>query len=80
VVLLLSDGKQYEQREMAIAWSQTVRANGVMVWAVGLGATVDEELLRRLVSTPDRYHRSIGAHDLLPVYGRIGAELACPGG
>jgi Mg-chelatase subunit ChlD len=80
VVILLTDGQQYDSRKLAIAWGDGMRGRGVTVYAVGFGPTVDEELLRRLVSTPDRYHRSIGAQDLLPVYGRIGAELACPGG
>ncbi len=80
VVILLTDGLQAEGRKIAIAWSNAVRGRGISVYAVGFGPTIDEDLLRRMASTPDRYHRSIGAHDLMPIYGRILAELACPGG
>jgi Mg-chelatase subunit ChlD len=79
VVIVLTDGLQSEARSVALAWGDQLRARGITTYAVGFGPEVDEDLLRRVASTPDRYHRSIGAQDLLPVYGRIGAELACPG-
>ena len=37
VVILLTDGQQYESRKIALAWGGAMRGRAVTVWAVGFG-------------------------------------------
>jgi Mg-chelatase subunit ChlD len=78
VLVLLTDGRPDEgTRGGVIAAAGAARAAGVTLFAIGLGADVDEALLRLLAGDPSRYYRAPGAGDLALIYRRIAAGIPC---
>ena len=75
VAVLLSDGGS--PAEPALAEAGRLRSDGVRLFAIGLGADADVDLLRALVSTPSDYRGAGDAADLAAIYRSIGAEITC---
>ncbi|MFI0607629.1 MAG: VWA domain-containing protein [Anaerolineae bacterium] len=79
VVVLLSDGEQKEQPELALAAGETARAGGAQVYTIGFGGEADAALLRAVATDPSRYFSALSGADLSTVYARIAASIpGCP--
>jgi Ca-activated chloride channel family protein len=77
VVVLLTDGLSGSGPEPVRAEAAALREAGVMVFAIGLGAVVDAELLREVATTREAYFASPSAADLASIYRQISERLAC---
>lgn len=77
VVVLLTDGRQNGASEPVRAAATRLDALGARVFAIGLGADVEAELLRAVAGAPDRYYASPSAADLAGIYGAISERIAC---
>jgi len=77
VIVLLSDGLHPGPPEPVLQRAVALRERGVLVFTIGLGADVDEELLKRVAHEPRAYYRSPGAADLAAIYRSVLQSLAC---
>jgi hypothetical protein len=75
--VLLTDGLNNDGQPPVLAEGDALRADGILVYTVGLGPEVDEELLRAVATSPDGYFASPTAADLAWIYRQIAARLAC---
>jgi Mg-chelatase subunit ChlD/DNA-binding beta-propeller fold protein YncE len=77
-VVLLTDGKPdggLDPRGRALSQAADLRAAGVAVYAIGLGADVDSGLLTELAGDPSRYFRAPSAAELSGIYRLIARRL-----
>jgi Mg-chelatase subunit ChlD len=77
VVVVLTDGLQAGDSEPVTAVSQSLKAAGARIYAIGLGAAVDEKLLQAVASSPDRFYSSPSTVELGRIYAEISQRLAC---
>jgi Mg-chelatase subunit ChlD len=77
VVILLTDGLQSGPIEPVVARAGALRADGAIVFAIGLGGDADMALLRRLVADAGDALASPTAAGLDEAYRRIASRLAC---
>jgi hypothetical protein len=78
VIVLLTDGIQYEEPETALAVAAEARAAGVSIYAIGLGADVDGEYLKQIAGTPSRYYYAPSEGELEGIYREIARVIPCP--
>ena len=77
-VVLLTDGRQSGEPELvAEAVAARARAEGLVLFAVGLGADVDRDLLGRLTADPQRTYFAPGEDELAEVYRLIASAIPC---
>ena len=76
VVVLMTDGIQPGLDDVRAA-ADLVKGTGALVYAIGLGADVDTDLLRGVASDPDRFYASPTADDLARIYAEIFERIAC---
>ena len=78
VMILLTDGIQTgtpgEERRAAAQ----VRAAGVRLYTIGLGADVDAPTLREMAGDTARYHFAPDSADLARIYSEIASDSLCP--
>lgn len=77
-VVLLTDGKPdggLDPRGRALSQAATLRAAGVAVYAIGLGADVDGALLGQIAGDPTRYFQAPSAAELAGIYRLIARRL-----
>jgi uncharacterized protein YegL len=79
VVILLTDGVQTGTPGEELRAAAEVRAAGVRVYTIGLGADVDEATLRTIAGAEDRYYFAPDSGDLARIYGAIALDMICPG-
>jgi Ca-activated chloride channel family protein len=79
VLVLLTDGVQTGTPGADLRAAAEVRDAGVRVYAIGLGADVDEGALRSIAGTEERYYFAPDSSDLERIYGEIARDLMCPG-
>ncbi len=78
VVILLTDGLQEGGDDASVLGAATaLKAAGGLVFTIGLGASIDADLLARAASDPDRFYASPGTDELSRIYDRISVRLAC---
>jgi uncharacterized protein YegL len=78
VVIVLTDGIQYDEPDRPLELALRLRADGVLMYAVGLGTDVDAAYLATLVGSPDRVYLSPAVEQLRDIYGEIAREIPCP--
>jgi uncharacterized protein YegL len=78
VIVLLTDG-QTEDVARARAAAATARAQGVVIYAVGLGADVDGPLLTELAGSTARYFSTPDGAELTRIYLDIAHRTGCAG-
>ena len=76
-VVLLTDGLQTGAASPALAEADALRAQGVLVFTIGLGDEADHGLLRRVATTPDDHLASPSPGDLVAIYQRILSRVVC---
>lgn len=78
VAIVLTDGRPTGTTDDAVAATAAdLRAAGVRVYAIGLGADVDAGLLVRVASGPDQLVLTPDAEDLARIYTAIARDLPC---
>ncbi|MEO8082304.1 MAG: VWA domain-containing protein [Ardenticatenales bacterium] len=78
-VIVLTDGLQTNPPGNAtvIAAAAGLTDGGAVIYAIGLGASIDADLLRAVATTPDRYFASPSDAQLGAIYDAILARLSC---
>jgi len=79
VMILLTDGVQTGTPGEELRAAAEVRAAGVRLYTVGLGADVDVATLRDMAGDDARYHFAPDSSDLARIYGEIASDIFCPG-
>lgn len=81
-IVLITDGRQVleEHDDNARAVAGAARSAGIVVFTVGLGNDIDDELLSAIATTPDHYKKAPSVADLELIYREIAADIPCPGG
>jgi len=79
VLVLLTDGVQTGTPGEELRAAAEVRAAGVRVYAIGLGADVDEAAMRAIAGADNRYYYAPDSADLAKIYSEIARDLTCPG-
>lgn len=77
VVVVLTDGRQPDESR-TIERADALRADGVVLYAVGLGGDVDRPFLERITGDPDRARVAPSPDDLAAVYRQVAGEVPCP--
>jgi Mg-chelatase subunit ChlD len=81
VVILLTDGRPTEGTAgAALSEASQLKSAGAVIYAIGLGADVDSDLLRLIASSDSTYIEAPTADDLERIYEEVAGELPCPGG
>jgi uncharacterized protein YegL len=79
VILLLTDGVQTGTPGEELRAAAEVRAAGVRLYTIGLGADVDEDSLKAMTGNYRQYFHTADSDDLARIYGDIATDLMCPG-
>lgn len=82
VIILLTDGKLYGGgvgETGVIAAADRAKADGIIVFTIGLGQNVNTSLLQTVATTPDLYYFAPSATDLEAIYAQIATDLSCIG-
>lgn len=77
LVVLLTDGRQPDETR-TLALAADLRARGVVLYAIGLGADVDLPFLTRITGDPGRARIAPSAGDLGSIYRQVAGEVPCP--
>ena len=81
VILLLTDGRpSFDDEAGSLAAALAVRAVGIDLYTVGLGADVNPGLLETMAGSPGRYFAAPEAEGLTALYQRLARLIPCPGG
>lgn len=75
VVVLMTDGRPTD-RSRVIEISDAVKAKGITLYTIGLGADLDTDLLARMATSPDRFYAANSELDLAAVYADIGRRIS----
>jgi Mg-chelatase subunit ChlD len=79
VLIMLTDGVQTGTPGEELRAGEEVRAAGVRVYAIGVGADVDGATLRTIAGDDIRYYFAPDSADLARIYAEIARDLMCPG-
>jgi Mg-chelatase subunit ChlD len=78
VMILLTDGVQTGTPGEELRAAAEVRAAGVRLYTIGLGADVDAATLREMAGDGTRYHFAPDSTDLARIYAEIASDITCP--
>ncbi len=80
-LILLTDGKSNPRPASEAAdRAAMAKADGVLLFMVGLGADVDDAVLSAMASRPEYYYRAPRAEQLADIYIMIAGAIPCPAG
>jgi uncharacterized protein YegL len=79
VMILLTDGLQTGTPGEELRAAAEVRDAGIRLYTIGLGADVDEAVLKAMAGDGDRYYHAPDSADLARIYAEIAVDLMCPG-
>ncbi len=78
VIILLTDGMSNPvPGSMAVAAAEAAKADGILVYAIGLGEKIDAACLRAVASDESCYHHAPDGEDLAPIYDKIAVLIPC---
>jgi hypothetical protein len=79
VMIVLTDGKANPvPAEVAVDEASAAKADGVVVFTVGLGAELDIEALRGMATRPEYFYVAPDAEALAGIYRGIAVAIPCP--
>jgi Mg-chelatase subunit ChlD len=78
VMILLTDGIQTGTPGEEVRAAAEVRAAGVRLYTIGLGADVDAATLREMAGDASRYRFAPDSADLARIYAEIASDILCP--
>ncbi len=80
VIVLLTDGLSNPVGpDQVLRAADAVKAQGSVVFTIGIGTDVNADLLRGVASSPAHYYASPSGDNLESLYRRIAPRLPCPG-
>ncbi len=77
VIVLLTDGQNRADEERLLAIAKDARAQGVRIITVGLGTTINADLLARVAFAPADAYLAPTAAELQTIYRSIAQALIC---
>lgn len=77
VLLVVTDGLASAGRDALRAEAAGARAEGTTIYALGIGADVDADILAELAGSPSRFLFAPDAEDLAALYATIAAREGC---
>jgi Mg-chelatase subunit ChlD len=81
VMIVLTDGLSNPRpASEAVARAAAAKQAHVVIYAIGLGDTLDFEALRQIASEPGYFYHAPEAEDLGDIYRQIAVEIPCPAG
>lgn len=78
VIVLLTDGKQTGDPEPVRRIAAEIRAAGVLIYTIGLGAEADEALMVEVAGAAARYHHAPDSAELRAIYADVARDILCP--
>lgn len=75
VMVLMTDGRPTYRTE-ALNVAEQIKAKGITLYTIGLGADIDTDLMTRMASSTDRYYVANSELDLAAVYADIGRRIS----
>lgn len=78
VAVLLTDGQQTGGPAAALAAADQVRAAGVRLYTIGLGADVDGATLAAMAGGGGRYRYAPDSGALAAIYAEVARDIQCP--
>jgi Mg-chelatase subunit ChlD len=78
VIVLMTDGVQYEEPQSALDAASRARESGTTIYAIGLGADVDGEFLVTVAGAASRYYFAPVPDQLVDIYRGIARAIPCP--
>jgi len=78
VIVLLTDGRQDGEPELALAQAARARGQGIAVFTIGLGADVDRAFLASLAGSAARAFLAPSTADLEGIYRQVAFQVPCP--
>ncbi|MEO8083424.1 MAG: VWA domain-containing protein [Ardenticatenales bacterium] len=75
LVILVTDGQQEVQPELAILAADAARQAGTSLFAIGLGGDVDHDFLTRLAGSADHYLLAPTPTDLAALYAQVAVTV-----
>ncbi len=78
VLILLTDGEPTGITPDEVrAAAETAKSAGILVFTIGLGQEVDQDLLRDVATRPEWYFYAPDTGDLAAIYEKIAYEIPC---
>lgn len=78
VLVLLTDGRSDpSSTELALSQATEAKADGIVIFTIGLGNDVDLGVLERIASGPTYFHHAPDASDLARIYADIAVTVPC---
>jgi len=79
VIVLLTDGRSNpDPVSLPLEAARLVKADGIVMYTVGLGDDLDFEALRLMASRPENFRWAPDGEDLGPIYEAIARTIPCP--
>ncbi len=79
LVIVVTDGRQEDEPDRALAVAAAARAAGTTIYAIGLGGDVDRDFLARLAGDPTRTLDAPTPADLAALYAQVAVTVRrCP--
>jgi uncharacterized protein YegL len=79
VMIVLTDGLSNPRPvSEAVTRAAETKEDGVVVYTIGLGDSLDFEALTQMASKPEYFYRAPDAEDLAGIYQQIAVEIPCP--
>jgi Mg-chelatase subunit ChlD len=79
VMIVLTDGLSNPRpASEAVRRAVETKADGVVIYTVGLGDTLDFDALTQIASRPEYFYLAPDAEELAGIYQQIAVEIPCP--
>ncbi len=79
VIIVLTDGRSNPRpASEAVAMAERAKADGIVIFTIGMGEDLDVEALEAIASRPIYAYRTPNAENLSDIYRAISVALPCP--
>jgi len=77
-MVVLTDGRATDGPAPGISAARAAKGDGIYIFTIGLGETIDRAQLRAMASDPGAYYEAASVEHLAAVYSAIAVDLPCP--
>ncbi|HEY4689096.1 MAG TPA: VWA domain-containing protein, partial [Anaerolineae bacterium] len=79
IIILLTDGQQNPAgNDPVLAEANAAKAEGAIIYTIGLGPDADAALLQQIATSPGHYYFAPTSAQLDDIYRQISAAITCP--
>jgi len=75
IAVMMTDGRPTNGAPSAMAAADAIKSAGITLYTIGLGTTLDSDLLRDMASQPDYYFETPSEAELADVYREIARRI-----